>query len=173
MLPSAVHTLDQQVKRAYYRFKARSSPLAQNVFLNSHKNQNLVLFYALLDRHIDEMYSVIYTPTEGEAIEQYSHLFRRPDGCFLDIEAHGGNREGIESVLREWGGKDDIDYIVVTDAEEILGIGDQGVGGIGISVAKLVLMTLCAGLWPDRTLPIVLDCGTDVCFSSLSKVLLT
>ena len=161
MLPSAVHGLDQQVERAYRQFKARSTPLAQNTFLNSLKDQNLVLFFALLDKYISEMYSVIYTPTEGEAIEQYSRLFRRPDGCFLDIEENG-EREGIEKVLREWGKAEDVDYIVITDAEEILGIGDQGVGGIGISVAKLVLMTLCAGLWPNRTLPIVLDCGTDV-----------
>jgi malate dehydrogenase (oxaloacetate-decarboxylating) len=161
MLPTAVHTLDQQVERAYHQFKARSSPIAQNTFLGSLKNQNLVLFFALLTKYIGEMYSIIYTPTEGEAIEQYSRLFRRPDGCFLDIEENGG-REEIEGILQQWGGADDVDYIVITDSEEILGIGDQGIGGIEISVAKSVLMTLCAGLWPHRILPIVLDCGTDV-----------
>ncbi|KAF3170073.1 NAD-dependent malic enzyme, mitochondrial, variant 3 [Orbilia oligospora] len=103
------------------------------------------------------MFSIIYTPTEGDAIEQYSHLFRRPEGCFLDVE----NIDTVDGVVGQWAHPDDIDYIVVTDGEEILGIGDQGVGAIGISTAKLALMTLCAGIHPNRTLGVVLDCGTD------------
>lgn len=98
-----------------------------------------------------------YTPTEGAAIEQYSHIFRKPEGCFLTID----QPERVREHLAQWGQPDDIDYIVVTDAQEILGIGDQGVGGIFISTAKLALCTLCAGLHPNRTLPVVLDCGTD------------
>ncbi|RPA73571.1 Aminoacid dehydrogenase-like protein [Ascobolus immersus RN42] len=160
MLPAAVHTLDQQVERAYQQYSERSTALGKNTFLNSLKDQNLTLFFALLWQHVGEMYPIIYTPTEGEAIEQYSRLFRRPDGCFLNIDEHT-SRSSIASILKQFGGEGDIDYIVLTDGEEILGIGDQGVGGIGISVAKLVLMTLCAGVWPNRTLPIVLDCGTD------------
>ena len=103
------------------------------------------------------MFSIIYTPTEGEAIQNYSRLFRQPEGCFLNIT----EQDRIEPNLSQWGKAEDIDYIVVTDGEEILGIGDQGVGGVLISVAKLVLTTLCAGIHPNRTLPVVLDCGTD------------
>src|SRR5690606_19151020 len=108
--------------------------LAKNTFLASLKAQNTVLYYALLSQHVEELVRVVYTPTQGDAIMQYSHLFRRPEGCFLNIS---DSPERIEQSLREWGNPEDIDYIVVTDSEEILGIGDQGVGGIGISTAKL------------------------------------
>jgi malate dehydrogenase (oxaloacetate-decarboxylating) len=111
----------------------------------------------LIQDHLKEMFSVIYTPTEGDAIQNFSRLFRRPEGCFLNIIDIGR----VHDDLAQWGTPDDIDYIVVTDGEEILGIGDQGVGGILISIAKLVLTTLCAGIHPNRTLPVVLDCGTD------------
>lgn len=111
----------------------------------------------LIQEHLKEMFSVIYTPTEGDAISQYSKLFRRPEGCFLNIN----DLDRVHSDLSQWGKPDDIDYIVVSDGEEILGIGDQGVGAILISVAKLVLTTVCAGMHPNRTLPVVLDCGTD------------
>ncbi len=110
----------------------------------------------LLD-NLDEMFSVVYTPTEGEAIQNFSRLFRRPQGVFLNIQ----DIDRVHHDLSLWGTADDIDYIVVTDGEEILGIGDQGCGGILISMAKLVLMTLCAGIHPNRVLPVVLDCGTD------------
>lgn len=104
------------------------------------------------------MFSVIYTPTEGDAIANYSRLFRRPEGCYLNIE----DMDRAEDDLNQWGNPDDVDLIVVSDGEQILGIGDQGVGGILISVAKLVIYTLCAGIHPSRTLPVVLDCGTNV-----------
>ncbi|ANB12404.1 malate dehydrogenase (oxaloacetate-decarboxylating) [Sugiyamaella lignohabitans] len=103
------------------------------------------------------MFSIIYTPTQGEAIERYSRLFRKPSGVFLDID----ETKDIEQILLHYGNNEDIDYIVVTDSEGILGIGDQGVGGIGISIAKLALMTVCAGINPNRTLAVVLDVGTD------------
>jgi malate dehydrogenase (oxaloacetate-decarboxylating) len=112
------------------------------------------------------MFSVIYTPTEGEAIADYSRLFRRPEGCFLNI----GDIDRVEDDLNQWGEPEDIDVIVVSDGEQILGIGDQGVGAILISVAKLVIYTLCAGIHPSRTLPVVLDCGTDVGSKSLHKM---
>lgn len=111
----------------------------------------------LLQDHLDEMFSIIYTPTEGEAIQNFSRLFRRPEGCFLNIN----DVSRVHHDLAQWGRPEDIDYIVVTDGEEILGIGDQGCGGVLISVAKLVLTTLCAGIHPNRVLPVVLDCGTD------------
>jgi malate dehydrogenase (oxaloacetate-decarboxylating) len=104
------------------------------------------------------MFSIIYTPTEGDAIENFSRLFRRPEGCFLNIE----DADQVEDNMNQWGNPEDIDIIVVSDGEQILGIGDQGVGAILISVAKLVLYTLCAGIHPARTLPVVLDCGTNV-----------
>lgn len=159
LLPAAVHTLDQQVKRAYLQLQKRGDDnLAKNTFMSSLKSQNLVLYYKLVESHIRELMGIIYTPTQGDAIARYSELFRRPEGCFLNIS---DSPSKIEKCLRDWGHPQDIDYIVVTDSEEILGIGDQGVGGIGISTAKLALMTLCAGLHPNRTLPVVLDCGTD------------
>ncbi|KAF8469116.1 hypothetical protein BDZ91DRAFT_721750 [Kalaharituber pfeilii] len=159
LLPTAVHTLEQQVARAYLQLSKRGNDnLAKNTFLTSLKNQNMVLYFKLLETHIEELMGIVYTPTQGDAIAQYSELFRRPEGCFLNIS---DSREHVIICLREWGNPEDIDYIVVTDSEEILGIGDQGVGGIGISTAKLNLMTLCAGLHPNRTLPVVLDCGTD------------
>ncbi|KPM45847.1 NAD-dependent malic enzyme, mitochondrial [Neonectria ditissima] len=149
-LPQSVQTLDQQCKRAYEQYSTRADDLAKNTFLTSLNNQNEVLYYK-------EMLSVVYTPTEGEAIENYSRLFRRSEGCFLNIR----DQDRVHHDLAQWGKPEDIDYIVVTDGEEILGIGDQGVGGILISVAKLVLTTLCGGVHPNRTLPVVLDCGTD------------
>ncbi|KAF5027725.1 hypothetical protein F66182_209 [Fusarium sp. NRRL 66182] len=152
LLPQAVQTLDQQCKRAYEQYSSRPSDLAKNTFLTSLKDQN-----ELLELHLDEMMSIVYTPTEGDAIQNYSRLFRRPEGCYLNIR----DPDHVHHNLAQWGNPEDIDYIVVSDGEEILGIGDQGVGGILISVAKLVLTTICAGVHPNRTLPVVLDCGTD------------
>ncbi|AEO69827.1 3a18aae4-da30-4613-aa74-9d129cdda077 [Thermothielavioides terrestris] len=157
LLPPSVQTLEQQAQRAYEQYSAGADDLAKNTFLTSMKEQNVVLYFKLLLDHLEEMFSVVYTPTEGEAIQNYSRLFRRPEGVFLNI--HDIDR--VRHDLSLWGTEDDIDYIVVTDGEEILGIGDQGCGGILISIAKLVLMTICAGIHPNRVLPVVLDCGTD------------
>ncbi|KAK4444127.1 putative mitochondrial NAD-dependent malic enzyme precursor [Podospora aff. communis PSN243] len=157
LLPPGVQTLEQQVQRAYEQYSSRPDDLAKNTFLTSMKEQNEVLYFKLLQDHLEEMFSVVYTPTEGDAIENYSRLFRRPAGVFLNI----GDVDRVSHDLSLWGTPDDIDYIVVTDGEEILGIGDQGCGGILISVAKLALTTLCAGIHPNRVLPVVLDCGTD------------
>ncbi|KXG52809.1 Malic enzyme, NAD-binding [Penicillium griseofulvum] len=157
LLPPNIQTLDEQVQRAYQQYKSRADDLAKNTFLASMKAQNEVLYYKLVQTHLKEMFSVIYTPTEGEAIENYSRLFRKPEGCFLNINDQGH----FDEYLAEFGTAEDVDYIVVSDGEEILGIGDQGVGAILISVAKLVITTLCAGIHPPRQLPVVLDCGTD------------
>ncbi|KAF2089916.1 hypothetical protein K490DRAFT_36130 [Saccharata proteae CBS 121410] len=157
LLPANVQTLEEQVHRAYQQYSSRPNDLAKNTFMTSMKEQNEVLYYRLIQDHLKEMFSVIYTPTEGDAIQNYSRLFRRPEGCFLNIE----DQDRIPDDLDQFGGPDDIDVIVVSDGEQILGIGDQGVGGILISVAKLVIYTLCAGVHPSRTLPVVLDCGTD------------
>ncbi|KAI0003463.1 hypothetical protein F4779DRAFT_98993 [Xylariaceae sp. FL0662B] len=157
LLPASVQTLEQQVERAYEQYSRRTDDLAKNTFLTSLKEQNSVLYFKLLQDHMKEMFSIIYTPTEGTAIQNFSRLFRRPEGCFLNIR----HVDRVAHDLAQWGKPEDIDYIVVTDGEEILGIGDQGVGGILISVAKLALTTLCAGIHPNRTLPVVLDCGTN------------
>ncbi|KAF4976261.1 hypothetical protein FZEAL_7050 [Fusarium zealandicum] len=157
LLPRSVQSLDQQCKRAYEQFSSRPNDLAKNTFLSSLKDQNEVLYYKLLQLHLDEMMSIVYTPTEGDAIQDYSRVFRRPEGCYLNIQ----EQDQVYDNLAQWGNAEDIDYIVVTDGEEILGIGDQGVGGVLISVAKLALTTLCGGVHPNRTLPVVLDCGTD------------
>ncbi|PGG99502.1 hypothetical protein AJ79_08504 [Helicocarpus griseus UAMH5409] len=162
LLPPNVQTLDEQVDRAYAQYSSRPDDLAKNTFMASMKAQNEVLYYKLIQTHLKEMFSVIYTPTEADAIENYSRIFRRPEGCFLNIR----DQDRIDECLANFGGEGegggkDIDYIVVTDGEEILGIGDQGTGGILISVAKLVITTLCAGIHPSRQLPVVLDCGTN------------
>ncbi|KAJ9666325.1 NAD-dependent malic enzyme, mitochondrial [Coniosporium apollinis] len=157
LLPPNVQTLDEQVQRAYQQYSSRPNDLAKNTFMTSLKEQNVVLYYKLIEEHLKEMFSVIYTPTEGEAIANYSRLFRRPEGCFLNIE----DQDRVDDNIAQWGNSEDIDLIVVSDGEQILGIGDQGVGGILISVAKLTIYTLCAGIHPSRTLPVVLDCGTN------------
>ncbi|KAL1303881.1 hypothetical protein AAFC00_000335 [Neodothiora populina] len=157
LLPTAIDTLDTQTRRAYAQYSTRPSDLAKNTFLSSLQYQNQVLFYKVIQTHLREMFPVVYTPTEGDAISDYSRVFRRPEGCFLSVN----QPEKVEQDISQWGSSDDIDLIVVSDGEQILGIGDQGVGGILISVAKLVLYTLCAGIHPHRTLPVVLDCGTN------------
>ncbi|KAF2263039.1 malic-domain-containing protein [Lojkania enalia] len=157
LLPPNVQTLEEQVERAYEQYSSRPNDLAKNTFMTSMKEQNEVLYYKLILDHLKEMFPVIYTPTEGDAIQNYSRLFRRPEGCFLNIE----DMDRVEDNIDQWGNPEDIDLIVVSDGEQILGIGDQGVGAILISIAKLVIYTLCAGIHPSRTLPVVLDCGTN------------
>ncbi|KAG9102581.1 NAD-dependent malic enzyme, mitochondrial, partial [Ceratobasidium sp. 392] len=133
-LPYDIHTLDIQVQRAWNQLQKQPSNLLKHAFLASLRDQNQVLFYRLMQDHLRELLSILYTPTAGEAIQQFSHLFRRPMGCFLSFP----NVDGP------------IDLVVVTDSEAILGIGDQGVGGITIATSKAALYTLGAGLNPNR-----------------------
>lgn len=125
--------------------------------MTSMADQNIVLFYKLVLSHLKSILPVIYTPTEGRAIEEYSHLFRRSSGCFLDIDGPGDMEARIKAAAEG----NEVRYIVVSDGEAILGLGDEGVGGILISVAKLILATACGGISPFHTLPICLDVGTD------------
>ncbi|KAG7451974.1 uncharacterized protein BT62DRAFT_926176 [Guyanagaster necrorhizus] len=156
-LPYRVNTLDEQCKRAYDQLQSRHSPIRKNSFLQSLKNQNWVLYFALLSRHLSELVPIIYTPTEADAIANYSHLFRRSEGLYLTFP----DQETMEQdFLEEIRGRS-IDLIVCSDAEAILGIGDQGVGGIGISAAKSVIYTLIGGMDPSRALAVTLDVGTD------------
>jgi malate dehydrogenase (oxaloacetate-decarboxylating) len=158
LLPSGVSTLDGQLRRTYAQFCRQATNLAKWVYLTNLRSRNEVLFYKLLSEHIEEMLPIVYTPTVGLAIEQFSNEFRRPRGVYLSVD----HPEDVELALRNTGlGADDVDLLVATDSEGILGIGDQGVGGIEISVGKLAVYTAAAGIHPSRVLPVVLDVGTD------------
>ncbi|WVR07664.1 hypothetical protein IAU60_004706 [Kwoniella sp. DSM 27419] len=156
-LPYAVDTLDDQLQRAYQQYQARDSDIHKNSFLQSMKAQNWTLFYALLSKHLVEMFPVVYTPTEAEAISDYSHLFRRSEGLYLSPP----EMDKMEADFLDACEGRDLDLIVVSDAEAILGIGDQGSGGIGISSAKAVIYTLAAGIDPAKALAVTLDVGTN------------
>ncbi|KAJ7269373.1 hypothetical protein B0H12DRAFT_1095472 [Mycena haematopus] len=156
-LPSKVNTLDEQCERAYLQLEGRDSAIRKNSFLQSLKSQNLVLYYTLLTRHLRELIPIIYTPTEAEAISNYSHLFRRSEGLYLTFP----DQDSMEEDFLEQTKGRNIDLIVCSDSEAILGIGDQGVGGIGISSAKSVIYSLIGGIDPSQTLSVVLDVGTD------------
>jgi malate dehydrogenase (oxaloacetate-decarboxylating) len=157
-LPSAVLTLEQQAQRAYGQLRRQGSDLAKNVYLEQLHDRNEVLYYKVLGDHLAELLPVVYDPTVGDAIERYSHEYRRPRGVFLSID----RPDDIEEAFGTLGlGPDDVDLIVCTDAEEILGIGDWGVGGIQISVGKLAVYTAAAGIDPRRVIPVSLDVGTD------------
>ncbi|WP_144550107.1 NAD-dependent malic enzyme [Peribacillus simplex] len=158
LLPSQVLTLEEQVKRTYEQFSTQPTNIRKNGMLYDLFNRNVVLFYRLLKDHLSEILPIIYTPTVGEAIQQYSQEYHRPGGLYLSID----NMEGMEDAFKNLDlSSDDIDLIVVTDSESILGIGDQGVGGINIAIGKLAVYTAAAGIDPSRVLPIVLDVGTD------------
>jgi malate dehydrogenase (oxaloacetate-decarboxylating) len=158
LLPSGVSTLDRQLRRTYAQYSHQGGDLAKWVYLNNLHNRNEVLFYKLLSEHIEEMLPIVYTPTVGSAIQQFSNEFRRSRGVYLSID----HPEDVEQALRNTGlGAQDVDLLVATDSEGILGIGDQGVGGIEISIGKLAVYTAAAGIHPSRALPVVLDVGTD------------
>ncbi|UQZ74786.1 NAD-dependent malic enzyme [Niallia circulans] len=158
LLPPQVLTLDEQVNRVYEQYLMRTTNLFKNGLLNDLYNRNVVLYYRLLKEHLAEMLPIVYTPTVGDAIQSYSHSYHRPEGLYLSID----HLEGVEKAFRNLGkAKNDIDLIVVTDSESILGIGDQGVGGINIAIGKLAVYTAAAGIDPSRVLPVVLDVGTN------------
>jgi malate dehydrogenase (oxaloacetate-decarboxylating) len=158
LLPSAVSSMDGQVRRTEQQYRGQPDPLAKHVYLASLRDRNEVLFYRLLSEHLEEMLPIVYTPTIGDVIERFSHDYNRPRGVFLSID----EPDAIEGALRAYGlGPDDCDLIVATDSEGILGIGDQGVGGIQISIGKLTVYTAAGGIHPRRVIPVVLDVGTD------------
>lgn len=157
-LPSAVLTLDQQALRAYQQLQRQPSDLAKNVYLEQLHDRNETLYYRVLSDHLAELLPVVYDPTVGDAIEKYSHEYRRPRGIFLSIDQPDEIAKAFATLEL---GPDDVDLIVCTDAEEILGIGDWGVGGIQIAVGKLAVYTAAAGIDPDRVIPVSLDVGTD------------
>jgi malate dehydrogenase (oxaloacetate-decarboxylating) len=157
-LPAAVLSLEQQALRAYGQLQRQGSDLAKNVYLEQLHDRNEVLYYKVLSDHLAELLPIVYDPTVGDAIERYSHEFRRPRGLFLSIGRPGDIAKAFAGLEL---GPDDVDLIVCSDAEEILGIGDWGVGGIQIAVGKLAVYTAAAGIDPRRVIPVSLDVGTD------------
>ena len=158
LLPGGVSTIDGQLRRVYAQYLRQPDDLAKNVYLAHLRDRNEVLFYRLLTERIEEMLPIVYTPTVGIAIERFSHEYRRPRGVYLSVD----RPQDVETALGNYGlGGDAVDLIVATDSEGILGIGDQGVGGIDIAIGKLAVYTAAAGIHPRRVIPVVLDMGTD------------
>src|SRR6201993_3791615 len=156
LLPPHIESLEQQSIRAYEAFKAKTSDLERHIYLRQLQDTNETLFYRLMLDHVEEMLPIVYTPTVGLACQQFSHIYRRPRGLIVSYPL----RDSIPTVLRNRPNRE-VDVIVVTDGERILGLGDQGAGGLGIPIGKLSLYTLIGGIHPSRTLPIVLDVGTN------------
>jgi malate dehydrogenase (oxaloacetate-decarboxylating) len=158
LLPSAVLSLEQQAVRSYEQYGVQPSDLAKNAFLAALRDRNAVLYFKLLEEHLKEMLPVVYDPVVAQAIERYSHEFQRPHGVYLSVD----EIDGIEVALGNYGlGADEVDLVVATDAEQILGIGDWGANGMAISIGKLAVYTAAAGIHPDRVIPVMLDVGTD------------
>jgi malic enzyme len=155
LVPPVVSTIDQQLDRVYENFQAKPTPLERYTHLISLQDRNETLFFRLVHDHIDEMMPIVYTPVVGEACQKFSHIYRRARGLYISYD----QRDAIERILRNHGTPPAV--IVVTDGERILGLGDQGIGGMGIPIGKLALYTVCAGIPPELTLPIMLDVGTD------------
>ncbi len=156
LLPPHCSTVEEQLARTYENYKSKESDLERYVFLTALQDRNEILFYRLLEEHISEMMPIIYTPTVGQGCRQYSHVFRRPRGLYISYP----HRNEIAAILDN-APSDKTEVIVVTDGERILGLGDLGVGGMGIPIGKLSLYSVCAGIHPAATLPIMLDAGTD------------
>ncbi len=156
LVPPHRATLDEQLARTYENYRHKTSDLDRHIFLAGLHDRNETLFYRLLQEHVGEMIPIIYTPVVGLACQQYSHIYRRPRGLYVPYP----QMREIPAILRN-APYPDVRVIVVTDGERILGLGDLGVGGMGIPVGKLALYTLCAGIHPATTLPVVLDVGTD------------
>jgi malate dehydrogenase (oxaloacetate-decarboxylating) len=157
-LPSAVLTLDQQAQRAYQQMLRQGNDLAKNVYMEQLHDRNEVLYYRVLADHLAELLPVVYDPVIGDAIERYSHEYRRPRGLFLSIDRPDDMDKAFASLDL---GPEDVDLIVCSDAEEILGIGDWGVAGSMIAVGKLAVYTAAAGIDPRRVIPVSLDVGTN------------
>jgi malate dehydrogenase (oxaloacetate-decarboxylating) len=158
LVPPGISTLEEQAERSYEQYGAQPTDLAKNEFLAALHDRNETLYYKLLEEHLTEMLPVVYDPVVAQAIEQYSHEYQRPNGVYLSID----DIDAVERAFHNYGlGAGDVDLLVATDAEEILGIGDWGTNGMDISIGKLAVYTAAAGIHPDRVIPVMLDVGTD------------
>src|SRR5436190_1777492 len=155
-LPYSIENLQQQELRVYQQFLKKENNLEKHLYLRSLHNTNEVLFYKLVSQHLTEMLPILYTPTVGKAVEQFSQEFQQPRGLYLSYP----DKERIDEIL-ENRLNPEVDIIVMTDGEGVLGIGDQGIGGMDICIAKLMVYVLCAGVNPHRLLPIQIDVGTN------------
>ena len=156
LLPHQVETLEQQVARMYVQYHEHHTNLGKNIYLNVLHDYNETLFYKLVSEHLEEMLPIIYTPTVGEAVQRFSLEHRKARGLYISYDDRNKLDEFLDNRVPP-----EVDLIVVTDGEAVLGIGDQGIGGINISSAKLMVYTLCGGINPHRVLPIQLDVGTN------------
>jgi len=156
LVPPRYESIDEQVERAYMQYRSFVSPLHKHIYLRAIQDNNETLFYKLLQKHIEEMMPIIYTPTVGEACERFSDIYRSSRGLFISYD----ERHLMSDILRN-ATKRKVKVIVVTDGERILGLGDQGIGGMGIPIGKLSLYTACGGISPAYTLPVMLDVGTN------------
>lgn len=156
LVPPRYESIEEQVERAYMQYKSFVSPLNKHIYLRAIQDNNETLFYRLLQKYIEEMMPIIYTPTVGEACERFSDIYRSSRGLFISYD----ERHLMDDILRN-ATKRKVKVIVVTDGERILGLGDQGIGGMGIPIGKLSLYTACGGISPAYTLPVMLDVGTN------------
>src|ERR1700684_4533304 len=154
LLPTAEKTLEQQVEHCWHEFSTRRDDLDKHIYLRALQDRNETLFYRVLRDHIPESLPIVYTPTVGEACQRFSEIYRRPRGLFVSYP----ERDDLDEVLKNRPQRD-VDVIVVTDGQRILGLGDQGMGGMGSPLGKLSLYTLIGGIDPARTLPILLGGG--------------
>jgi malate dehydrogenase (oxaloacetate-decarboxylating) len=156
LVPPGILTLEEEVEKTYHILKQKADDLDRHIYLRSIQDSNETLFYALLNRYTEEMLPLIYTPTVGQACQKFSQIYQNPRGIFINYV----DRDYIDAIL-EHSRFDDTEIIVVSDGERILGLGDLGAGGMGIPIGKLSIYTICAGIPPHKTLPIILDTGTD------------
>ncbi len=156
LIPHVTETIEEQSHRSYQQYSAFNSAINQHIYLRNIQDTNETLFYHLLENHLSEMMPIIYTPTVGEACQRFSDIYRRHRGIFISYP----DRAHIDDILRNVN-KKNVKVIVITDGERILGLGDQGIGGMGIPIGKLSLYTACGGISPAYTLPISLDVGTN------------
>ncbi|MBY3788711.1 NAD-dependent malic enzyme [Photobacterium carnosum] len=156
LLPEAIESIEEQTERAYKQYQKFDNDMDKHIYLRNIQDTNETLFHRLVENHITEMMPIIYTPTVGSACEDFSNIYRRGRGLFISYP----NRDRIEDMLNN-ASRQNVKVIVVTDGERILGLGDQGIGGMGIPIGKLSLYTACGGISPAYTLPVVLDVGTN------------
>ncbi|WP_092767904.1 NAD-dependent malic enzyme [Acinetobacter sp. DSM 11652] len=156
LLPHVIETIEEQHQRSYQQFTSFHDDINKHIYLRNIQDTNETLFYHLIENHLSEMMPIIYTPTVGEACQRFSDIYRRHRGVFISYP----DRDNIDDILQNVN-KNNVKVIVITDGERILGLGDQGIGGMGIPIGKLSLYTACGGISPAYTLPITLDVGTN------------